>query len=200
MKYEKIIQSLEHKGYKVSFFEASAFARQYIVEHVCGTTVGFGDSATLASIDLANLLSQNNLVIDPAKYSGPEFNITAKDTLTTDVFFTSVNGAAETGELVNIDDTGNRIAGSLFGHKKVFFVFGTNKIEPTLEEAIWRARNIAAPQNAKRFGYKTPCAVKGDRCYECSSPDRICNTLNIYLNKMRGVEAEIIIINEILGI
>ena len=199
MKYEKMIQSLEHKGYKVSFFEISASATKYIVENVRGATIGFGDSATLASMNLANLLSQNNLVIDPAKYSGLEFNEIAKDTLTTDVFFTSVNGAAETGELVNIDSTGNRVAGSLFGHKKVFFVLGTNKIEPTLEKAIWRARNIAAPQNAKRFGYKTPCAAKGDRCYNCSSPDRICNTLNIHLSKMKSVEAEIIIIDERLG-
>jgi hypothetical protein len=69
-----------------------------------------------------------------------------------------------------------------------------------LEKAIWRARNIAAPQNAKRFVFKTPCAVKGDRCYDCSSGDRICNTLNIHLKKMKSVEAEIIIINESLGI
>ncbi|WP_423230162.1 LUD domain-containing protein [Anaerobranca gottschalkii] len=57
-----------------------------------------------------------------------------------------------------MDHTGNRIVGSLFGHKKIFFVFGINKIEPTLEKAISRARNIAAPQNAKRLGLNTPCA------------------------------------------
>ncbi len=124
-------------------------------------------------------------MVDPSTYSGAEFNEVAKKTLLTDVFLTSVNGVAETGELVNIDGTGNRVAGSLFGHKKIYFVFGINKIELTLEKTIWRARNIAAPQNAKRFGYKTPCAVKGDRCYDCSSPDRICNTLNIHFRKMR---------------
>lgn len=199
MKYEKIIQSLEDNGYKVSFFETSAAAVNYVVQNVSGVTVGFGDSATLASMNLAELLSEHNFVVDPAKYSGSEFIEIAKKTLTTDVFFTSVNGVTETGELVNIDGTGNRVAGSLFGHKKVYFVFGTNKIEPTVEKAIWRARYIAAPQNAKRFGYKTPCAVKGDRCYNCSSPDRICNTLNIHLKKMKGVDAEIIIIDEILG-
>jgi L-lactate utilization protein LutB len=200
MKYEKIIKSLEHNGYKVSFFETSSDAANYVVKNVGGVIVGFGDSATLASINLAELLSEHNTVIDPAKCSGSEFNEVAKNTLITDVFFTSVNGASETGELVNIDGTGNRVAGSLFGHKKVFFVFGTNKIEPTLEKAIWRARNIAAPQNAKRLGYNTPCAVKGDRCYNCSSPDRICNTLNIHLKKMSGIDAEIILIDENLGL
>jgi L-lactate utilization protein LutB len=199
MKYEKIIKALIHNGYKVSYFENSNEAAKYIVDNVKNTTVGFGDSATLESMNLAELLSKNNTVIDPAPYSGDEFNEVAKKALLTDVFFTSVNGVAETGELVNIDGTGNRVAGSLFGHKKIYFVFGTNKIEPTLEKAIWRARNIAAPQNSKRLGYNTPCAAKADRCYDCSSAERICNTLNIHLKKMKYVEAECIIINESLG-
>ncbi|MBQ9564813.1 MAG: LUD domain-containing protein, partial [Synergistaceae bacterium] len=141
-----------------------------------------------------------NTVIDPRPYSGAEFIEVAKRVLTTDVYLTSVNAAAETGELVNIDSTGNRVAASLFGHRRVFFVLGTNKIEPTLERAVWRARNVAAPKNAQRFGFKTPCAVRGDRCYDCSSPDRICNALTIYLKKMKSVETEIVIIDEPLGL
>ena len=199
LKYEKMIKALQNNGYKVSFFESSTAAVEYIVENVRGVKVGFGDSASIASLNLSEHLLKYNSVVDPSKYSGSEFFEIAKESILTDVFITSVNGAAETGELVNIDGTGNRIAGSLFGHKKVFFVFGTNKIEPSLEKAIWRARNIAAPQNAKRLGRKTPCAVKGDKCYNCSSVDRICNSLNIYLKKMEGVEAEIIIIDESLG-
>ncbi len=199
MKYEKLIQALTRKGYKVSYFETPDDAVKYLVGTVNGVTVGFGDSATLASMNLAALLSENNTVINPASHSGAEFVEIGKKALLTDVFFTSVNGVAETGELVNIDGTGNRVAGSIFGHKRVFFVFSTNKIEPTLEKAIWRARNIAAPKNAKRFGYKTPCAIKGDRCYDCSGPDRICNTLNIHLKKLKNVEAEAIIINQEMG-
>jgi len=200
MNYEKTIKSLKSNGYKVLYFDDSVEASNHLVSNINGETVGFGDSATLESLGLAELLSKNNEVIDPSTYSGAEFIEVAKKALLTTIFFTSVNGVAETGELVNIDGTGNRVAGSIFGHKKIYFVFGTNKIEPTLEKAIWRARNIAAPQNAKRLGCKTPCAVKGDRCYDCSSADRICNTLNIHLKKMSDVEAEIIIINENLGI
>jgi len=200
MKYENMIKILQHNGYKTSFFETSASAAKYILENVKGTTVGFGDSETLASMGLPELLSENNSVADPAQYKGEKFYEAGKMALAADVFFTSVNAAAETGELVNIDSTGNRLAGSIFGHKKVFFVFGTNKIEPTLEKAIWRARNIAAPLNAKRHGYKTPCATKADKCYDCSCPDRICNSLNIYLKKMKHTEAEIIMINENLGL
>lgn len=46
-----------------------------------------------------------------------------------------------------------------------------------MTKALWRARNIAAPKNAQRLGVKTPCAVNGDRCYDCKSPQRICRGL-----------------------
>lgn len=200
MNCKNIIQSLEHNRYKVSYFETSNAAAEYIAENVKGFTVGFGDSLTLSTMNLAERLSAHNTVIDPANYSGLAFKEIALKTLTTDVYITSVNAAAETGELVNIDGAGNRVAGSLYGHQKVYFVFGTNKIEPTLDKAIWRARNIAAPQNANRLAYKTPCAVKGDRCYDCSSPHRICNTLNIYLKNMEDGAGEVIIIDEDLGL
>ncbi len=200
MDCNRIIKSLEHNRYKVSYFETSTAAAEYIAENVKGFTVGFGDSVTLATMNLAERLSAHNAVIDPANYTGVAFSEIALKTLTTDVYITSVNAAAETGELVNIDGAGNRVAGSLYGHQKVYFVFGTNKIEPTLDKAIWRARNIAAPQNAKRLDYKTPCAVKGDRCYDCSSPHRICNTLNIYLKNMEDGAGEVIIIDENLGL
>ena len=79
-------------------------------------------------------------------------------------------------------------------------MIGTNKIESNIEKAIWRARNIAAPQNAKRLALKTPCAIKADRCYNCTNPERICNALTVYWKKMNDVDdIEIILIDESLG-
>ena len=101
--------------------------------------------------------------------------------------------------MVNIDGHGNRVAMSLHGHEKVIFVIGRNKIADTLEEAVYRARNIAGPINAARHGMKTPCAAKKDRCYDCASPDRICNAIVVYLRPMMDMEAEVILINEDLG-
>ena len=130
------------------------------------------------------------------------FRQTALRTMQHNVFITSVNALSQTGELVNIDGTGNRIACSLFGSNEVFFVLGINKITPDLASAIYRARNIAAPQNAlknKKNG-RTPCVVNQDRCYDCYSKDRICNALTIYYKKMRNMDSmEVIIINEELG-
>ena len=109
---------------------------------------------------------------------------------------------AEAANYLNahIDGTGNRVAGSLYGHKKVYFVAGANKVLPTIEEAAHRARNIAAPLNAARHGYKTPCAFKKDHCYDCYSPQRICNAQVIYWQKMNHMDMEIVLINESLGL
>ena len=118
---------------------------------------------------------------------------------TCQVYLSSVNGAAETGELINIDGNGNRVASSLYGHKKVWFIVGRNKLAPTYEEALWRARNIAAPKNAQRLGRKTPCAVHGDRCYDCKSPERICRGLVVLWEAVANMEMEVVLIDQDLG-
>ncbi|MGN0940627.1 MAG: lactate utilization protein [Selenomonadaceae bacterium] len=201
MDFTKISAALKKRGYDVSCFETSAEAAAYLNAHIDGVTVGFGDSMTLDSIGIYELLSTHNDVYDPAHpRSGMDFYSTAPLCLTTDIFLTSVNGIAETGEMVNIDGTGNHAAGSLFGHKKVYFVVGVNKIRSTLEEAAFRARNIAAPLNAARHGYKTPCSFKKDKCYDCLSPQRICNAQIIYWRKMNHMDMEVVLINEELGL
>ena len=118
----------------------------------------------------------------------------------TDVYICSLNGLAETGELINIDGVGNRVASTIFGHRKVYFVVGRNKIAPDYDQALWRARNIAAPKNCQRLGLKTPCAVKADKCYNCSSPERSCRALVVLWEKPRNVETmEIVLIDQELG-
>lgn len=201
MNIERVIEMLKLKGYGVSYFDKSEDAAKYLNHSIDNKSVGFGDSATLLSMKLYESLSTHNDVIDPQHCTvGIDFIETAKKCLTTEIFITSLNALAETGEIVNIDGTGNRIAGSLFGHEKVFFVTGINKLVQTLEEAIWRARNVAAPQNAKRLQLRTPCAKQGERCFDCSSPDRICNGMLIHFKKMDDMEMEVVLINEELGL
>lgn len=200
MNIEKTISSLEHAGYAVSFFSAGGEAVQYLVNSIHGKTIGFGGSRTLTDLKLAEKLSAKNRVFNPDfPEPGESFRSTAMKSLDADLYFLSANGLSENGEIVNLDGTGNRLAGSLFGHQKVYYIIGTNKIEENLEKAIWRVRNVASPKNAMRFHCKTPCAVKGDRCYDCSSPDRICSSLLIHLRKPDGCEAEVVLIDEKLG-
>ena len=123
-----------------------------------------------------------------------------QEAMDTQVYISSVNGLAETGEIINIDGNGNRVASTLFGHETVYLVVGSNKLAPDYESALWRARNIAAPKNAQRLNRKTPCAVKGDRCYDCSSPDRICRALVVLWGKPNTVKKmEILLVDEALG-
>jgi L-lactate utilization protein LutB len=200
MDHGKVIESLKLKGYTVSYFKNAKDAAEYLNNIIDNKSVGFGDSATLLSMELYEKLSSHNQVFDPQHCAiGRNFIYTAKKCLTTEIYLTSINALSETGEIVNIDGTGNRVAGALFGHEKVYFVTGINKLVPTLEDAIWRARNIVAPKNAKRLKLRTPCAKRGDCCYDCSSPDRICNGMMIHFNKMNDIDMEIVLINEQLG-
>ena len=117
-----------------------------------------------------------------------------------DVYLLSANAIAEnTGEILNIDGTGNRVASSLFGHRKVYLVAGRNKVSPDYDSALWRLRNVVAPKNAQRLGRKTPCAAKGERCYNCDSPERICNGLVVLYKKMRAMDMEVVLIDQELG-
>lgn len=198
MDIKKMVKAFEKNNYKVSYFETAAAGAAYLDREINQTTVAFGDSQTLLSMGLYERLAEHNMVYDPQHTD--DFFKTARDGMQAEYFITSVNGATEDGMIVNLDGTGNRVAGTLYGHRKVYLVFGVNKIEPNLEKALWRVRNVAAPKNALRKGLQTPCALNGgDKCYDCNSPDRICNGLMIHYKKMRNEEMELVIIDEELG-
>ena len=102
--------------------------------------------------------------------------------------------------IINIDGTGNRVASTIYGHEVLYLVVGINKIAPDYDQALWRARNIAAPLNAKRLGCKTPCVTAG-HCCDCASPDRICRALSVLWCKPGGIgRAEVVLVNEELGL
>jgi len=197
----KIIrENLEKKGYKVSVFDTAVQAANYMSSAVTDTTVGIGGSMSVLEMGLYEKLSANNSVYwhwkATANMSGTKMMEMARKA---DIYICSVNGIARTGEIINIDGNGNRIAETLYGHKKVYLIVGENKIAPDFEKAVWRARNIAAPLNAKRLGAATPCAVKGDRCYNCSSPAKICRGVSVFIEKPTGCEYEIVLVKEKLG-
>ena len=194
--FSKVEQALKDRGYAVSTFSTAQEAAAYLDRQIDGKTVGFGGSVTLQDMGLYELLSRHNTVIWHWKSKDPAAR---RDALMTQIYISSVNGLAQTGEMVNIDGSGNRVAATLFGHEKVYFVIGRNKLAPTYEEALWRARNIAGPKNARRLGLKTPCAAKADRCYDCKSPDRICRGLVTLWSPMLDMAAEVLLVDEDLG-
>lgn len=193
--FDTVKKNLEARGFSVRTFATAAEAAAYLNEAIDGKTVGFGGSVTLQDMGLYELLGSHNEV-HWHWVNGQEERKTA---MGTQVYLSSANGLAETGEIINIDGSGNRVASTLYGHEKVYLVIGRNKLAPTYDEALWRARNIASPKNAQRLGRKTPCAVKGDRCYDCKSPDRICRGLVVLWGAMMGMETEVILVDEDLG-
>ena len=195
MAFEEVKKNLEARGYTVRTFATGAEAAAYLDGAIDGTTVGVGGSITVQELGLYDKLASHNTVYWHW-VNGPEERQKAA---TAEVYITSVNGLAETGELINIDGAGNRVASMLYGHRKVYFVAGKNKLAPTYDEALWRARNIAAPKNAQRLNCKTPCAVKADHCYDCKSPNRICRGLAVLWGPMMGMEMEVVLVDEELG-
>ncbi len=200
MDFTKVKTALEQREFTVTVCQTKENATAYLNAQIDGASVGFGGSMTLRELGLFESLSAHNTVY--SHWNAPEGRGGAEvqaDAARADVFLTSVNGLAETGELINIDGTGNRVASTLYGHRKVYFVVGRNKIAPTYDEALWRARNVASPKNAQRLGVKTPCAAKGDKCYDCKSPQRICRGLVVLWERMKSCEMEVVLIDEELG-
>ena len=189
--------TLEARGFHTAYYPTAQECAEALDRELDGTTIGFGGSQTVRDMGLYERLSAHNNCLwhwDKAR------NIIPKDATDAPVYICSLNGVAQTGELVNIDGGGNRLASGLFGHERVIFIIGTNKIAPDLEGAIWRARNIAGPKNARRLHAATPCAAKADRCYDCNSPGRICAAMAIYWRRPVLIpRADIVIVGEELG-
>ena len=192
---EKLRRTLEDNGFATSYFETAQEAAAYLDGKLDGKSIGVGGCLTAQQMGLDKLLPAHNTV--HWHWMGGS----RADAAQAEVYISSVNGLAETGEIVNIDGTGNRVAATIYGHKELYLLVGVNKIAPDYDKALWRARNIAAPKNAQRLGCKTPCAQKGDRCYNCNSPERICRALTVLWKKPNGIPyAEVILINQELGL
>ena len=187
-------KNLESRGYATSHFATTKEAADYLNKELDGTSVAFGGSTTLADMGLYESLSQHNTVFWHWKGNTPA------DGAKAEYYISSVNGVSENGELINIDGVCNRVSETLFGHKKVYFVIGANKIAPDYDAALFRARNTAAPLNARRLNKNTPCATGSEiKCYDCKSSDRVCHALTVLWTAPGGAAYEVVIVDENLG-
>lgn len=200
MDFKTVKTNLEKKGYQVSCFATRQEAADYLDSQIDQTTVGFGGSVTLDEMGLYEKLAAHNHVSwhwrTPQGKTDQEVRIEAS---AAEICISSVNGLAKTGEIIKIDGNCNRVAAIFYGHKKVYLVAGINKLAEDYDRALYRARNTAAPLNAKRIGVKTPCAKAGNRCYDCKSAERICRGLSVLWEKPMTGEFEIILMEEALG-
>lgn len=199
MENDQLVNNLKALGYTVTTFNSKEEVVNYLCESLKETTIGFGGSMTAKELNLYEELKVNNKTywhwIKDDELTPEEVDVRENNS---EIYICSANAVSLNGEIVNIDGTGNRIASSLYGHKKVIMIIGKNKICENLDKAISRARNIAAPLNAKRLGKKVPC-IFDMKCHDCKSSERICRALSVFYRKPTGSDYEIILVDEELG-
>lgn len=195
MDIPRLQKTLEAAGFTVQWFPTAQAAKEALVARFAGKTIGMGGSVTLRDLGLYEALSQRGTVYWHWQQPGPE---TLAQAAKAQVYLTSVNALAETGQLVNIDGTGNRVAALCFGPTQVVVVAGMNKVAGDLDGAMRRAREVAAPMNAQRFPLKTPCVANG-LCGDCKGPDSICaQIVTTRLCKPAG-RIKVVLVGEDLG-
>ncbi len=165
-----------------------------------GASVGWGGALSAQQIGLMDALRAGNYrAIDRDNCRTPEEKLqAARDSLFADVFLTGANALSLDGEMVNIDGTGNRAAAIIYGPETVLVIAGMNKVADTLEDAVTRARTVAAPMNKQRFPNQTPCEITGT-CADCKSEGCICNQIVITRHCRPVGRIKFIIVGEELG-
>lgn len=165
-----------------------------------GAVVGWGGATSAQQIGLMEALNAGEYcAIDRDKATTPEERVQAmKQCLTADVFITGANALSLDGQMVNIDGNGNRVAAIVYGPDSVLVIAGMNKVTDTLEDAVTRARTVAAPMNKQRFPAQTPCEVTGS-CADCKSDGCICNQILITRNCNPAGRIKVILVGEELG-
>ena len=206
MYYEKrasvLVKNLRSRHFEAYYCDtrqdALAKALELIPE---GSLVSWGGAMSAQQIGLIGAMRVGNYrTIDRDKcVTAEEREQAMKDALFCDTFLMGANAMSMDGEMVSIDGTGNRIGALVYGPKSVVVIVGTNKVEDTLEEAIRRARTVAAPKNKQRFGDGTPCATTGI-CGDCKSEKCICNHIVITRHCRPVGRIKFIIVGEELGL
>ena len=195
---QKVIKGLESRNmsgyYAASKEEALKLALELIPE---GSSVTMGGGESVHAIGLPDTLKQGNYhFIDRDAYEDKRAAmLLAYDA---DVFLSSTNAMTEDGVLVNIDGNSNRVSAIAQGPKKVIFIVGMNKVCSDVDGAMKRARNVAAPINAQRFGLNTPCSKTG-ACANCKSADTICCQFLITRFSRHAGRIHVILVDDVLG-
>lgn len=188
----EIREALEKRGY-----EAYVMTRDEAVAFVSAVAesaanVGWGGSETVKELGLREKMSE----------LGKEVRDHRTDC---DLFLLSANALLEDGRIVNVDGTGNRIAASIWGPKRVVYLVGRNKlVAGGVDDAVLRIRREACPPNARRLNRATPCAK--DACPAlcgntrgCTSLDRMCKVTVVFDAPPTRTPTTVVLIDEDLG-
>ncbi len=199
-KIERTLQGLKKHGFEAESLADRAAARARLLELIpVGATVGVPGSRTVRDTGIVEALKERGeQVFDHWTAPAEDSLAVRKSQLGCDVLLVSVNALTETGELVNRDGIGNRVAATIFGPRQVLVVAGRNKIVPDLAAAEERIKKIAAPRRAAELNLQTPC-VKAGECQDCNHAQRICRATVILLRRPSLTPMRVIVVDEDLG-
>jgi L-lactate utilization protein LutB len=205
IRVNKTINALNKNGFEAFFVSSKEEAISKLLSLVPkNASIGLAGSVTLRELGLDNILRKKWSNVADHWFAGKK-GASAEEILNlrrlqinSDVFITSTNAITETGELVNVDGSGQRVSAMIFGPKKVIVISGINKIVKNVEKGISRTRKIAGVMNAKRLKINAPCVTTGI-CVDCDSNTRICNATTILHRKPRATNITILLVGEELG-
>lgn len=158
MRLADVRKSLEANHFEVFLADDCDHARRIVVEQILPglqpKSISWGGSMTVVDSGLYEQLKElpGVKVLDTYDKALPREDALERrrQSLLVDLFVTGTNAVTETGKLVNLDMTGNRVAAMAFGPKNVIVVVGRNKIVPDLEGAFFASRTMRHRS--------TPCA------------------------------------------
>ena len=153
---ERLRKNLEANGFRTVCFDTGEEVRAYLDRELDGVTIGFGGSETSWKLGLYQLLSRHN------QCRWVRMGDAAAEAVNAPCYICSLNGVAETGELVNIDGNGNRVAATLYGKEKLSNRHNWEKLPTSscwntfqkslivLLPPIWRRSWTQSPQASAR--------------------------------------------------
>lgn len=197
---ERIIKNLKSRNFDAYYCPTKQQAIQQVIDLIPpNSTISWGGSASIRN-GLTQAIHQgpyNVLDRDLAQTDEGKREIYLKS-FSCDYFLTGTNAMSEDGVLVNIDRHGNRIAAITFGPKHVIFLVGINKVTASVESALERARNVAAPTNVWRFALNTPCKRDGV-CHNCTVEDCACAYIHFTRFSFPKNRLIVVLVGEDLG-
>lgn len=202
LRADQIIKALNQRNMEAVFAETKEEALKLALESIPeGSIVSNGGATSAREIGLIDAViagNYNYLDRDGATDPAEKRRLELETLSNCDYFIAGVNGMSENGVIVNVDGNANRVAAIAYGPKHVLFIVGMNKIVHSEEDAYNRAKYIAAPINAQRFGLSTPCGLTG-KCADCLMEQCICcQILTTRYSKHKG-RIKVILVNEDLG-
>ena len=197
-----LVKNLRNRHFEAYYCADRSSALEKALELIPeGASVGWGGAMSAEEIGLIDAVRSGGYhAIDRDKGATPEErDQIMRQCLSAQVFLTGANALSLDGQMVNIDGNGNRMAAIVYGPESVIVVAGMNKVMDSLEDAVTRARTVAAPMNKQRFGAVTGCAETGV-CVNCKSEGCICNQILITRHCRPAGRIKFILVGEALGL